>query len=87
MRTASLQQKLEKKGPFIFSSSDPSALPCSSAQWLNTRTLEADSLHSHSGLHDPEGAGSLGRAGGNTREGADPEACLSTFFPAVVPKF
>ena len=54
---------------------------------LNTQTLEADSLRSHSGLLDPEGAGSLRRAGGNTTEGADPEACLSTFFPAAVPKF
>lgn len=58
MRAASLQQRLEKKGTFIFSSSHLSALPSNSTQLLNTQTLEADSFCSHSGLHDLEGAGS-----------------------------
>lgn len=79
MGTAPLQQKLEKEGPFIFSSSHPSVLPCSSAQWLNTRTLEADSLRSHSGLPDPEGAG---RSRGGQQGTRGKEQTLRPAFPS-----
>lgn len=87
MGTTPLQQKLEKKGPFIFSSSRPSVLPCKFSTVAEHWTLEADSLRSSSSgaaptLKGPRTGGQQGTRG----EGADPEACPFHLLPSSGPQ-